>query len=202
MTGPAQPAGDLEKKVRSEIWNYLSPGLANAAGLSSVSELLEWVSGSRRLSHQAVVALARKMNFVTGAATGTDVLRDAVAARLKRDRFFTKSMLDELKLDLRDLSDFAEGFDIAPAKADGLAKLMLDATFDPAANVLRPIKPQEAKPLGVVGPSAVGRPVAEIVGEGCERLGLSWNPAARAPKTVGSPPPKEGPVWPGKPGWA
>ena len=120
MTDPAPAASDLERKIRAEIW------------------LMDWrprpVSTCRSCSSssRAVVACRIKdhrdrarMGYLTAPASGIDVLRDAVGARLKRDRF-TKTMLDELGVDLRDLSEFSEGFDcLSPAQLNALAKLLL-----------------------------------------------------------------------------
>lgn len=203
MTDPAPAATDVKRRIRSEIFHHLSPALANAAGLSSVAELLEWVSGSRRLSHQAITAVARKMGLVTAPSTGLDVLRDTTAAWLRRSRF-TKTTIDEIGADLQSLSDFSEGRDCLSApQLAAVAKLMLDAAFDPSTNTLRKLKPVEVKPVGVTGPPAKGRSIEEILGPGAERVGLSWSNLARAPRTVRDPlPPQAAPVWPAKPGWA
>jgi hypothetical protein len=201
-SAPAPASPDLERKVRGEIWNHISPALAAAAGLS-LPELLEFVSGARRLSHAQVTTLARRMGFVTAPATGLDVLRDMVVARLKQSAL-SKATLDELGLDRTALAAFSEGSDLPEPQLGALAKLFFDASFDPVANVLKPLEPRPVTPLCAgYPPPAKGRPIEEIMGDGCVRVGLSWNTAGRAPKTVRDvSPPREAPAWPRKAGWA
>jgi hypothetical protein len=80
----APKAGDLEKQVKAQIWTCMSPELAHAAGLSSVAGLVEWVSGITRLSTFQVEALARKMGILDTPVSGLEVIRQALAARLRR----------------------------------------------------------------------------------------------------------------------
>jgi hypothetical protein len=84
---PPQPsaaprASDLEKQIRSQIWLHMSPDLARSANLS-LPELIDWISGASRLSQPQINAIARHMNLLDTPETGVDVLRKALAARMK-----------------------------------------------------------------------------------------------------------------------
>jgi hypothetical protein len=69
--------------VRAAVWGHLSPELARVAGLN-VAQLLEWVSGARRLTPPQVMALARKIGVVDSPETGVDTLRAKLNATMKK----------------------------------------------------------------------------------------------------------------------
>jgi hypothetical protein len=210
---PIQPsaaprATTLETEIRREIFHHLSPALANAAGLASVAELLEWVSGARRLDSQALNAVGRMMGLLVEPPTGLDRIRSMVAARLKRtalaNLLFDKSVQSALRLDFNDLQNFAEGFDnLSSVQLDGLARLLFDASYDPATKTLRHLKPVETTALCTAyPPPAKGAPLAELIGANMEREGLSWRPKGPAFHTIyDAAPPTKAPEWPALPGW-
>jgi hypothetical protein len=85
---PVQPsaapkASDLEREIRREIWQHMSPDLARSANLS-LPELIDWISGATRLSQPQINAIARHMGLLDTPETGVDVLRKALAARMKK----------------------------------------------------------------------------------------------------------------------
>lgn len=211
---PIQPsaapkASDLEARIRAAIWTHLSPALANAAGLSSVAEVLEWVSSSRRLEPSQIAAMGKFMGLVVEPPTGLDRIRSMVATRLKRSAvanlLFDKSVQSELRLDFNDLESFAEGFDnLLPFQLNGLARLLFDAAYDPVSNTLRKLKPVETTVLcAAYPPASIGRPIEDIVGSNMEQDGRSWRPKGPAFHTVyDAAPPREAPEWPALSGWA
>jgi hypothetical protein len=140
------------------------------------------------------------MNIVTAPMTGLDVIRAKVDAMLKGDpsrnrikgERFSKSMLDELGLSLRDLEDFVDGIDLKPSQADAIARLLLDATLDAAGN-LRPLKPREVTSAGVPPPPYVFT------------AGIYPPPAAGwqdVPLYPRQPDAENKPAWDARPGWA
>ena len=85
---PLQPsaapkASDLEKEIRSVIWQHISPELARTANLS-LPELIDWISGVSRLSTPQIEALARKIGLIDTPETGIDRIRAKLVAMVRR----------------------------------------------------------------------------------------------------------------------
>jgi hypothetical protein len=81
----APKAGDLEREIRREIWQHMSPALAASAGLS-LSDLLDWTTGVLRLSPLQIEAIARKMGILDTPVSGLAVIRQAME-RLTNGKF-------------------------------------------------------------------------------------------------------------------
>jgi hypothetical protein len=82
LRSPA-PCPTLEAEVRAVIWQHMSPELARAADLS-LSDVSDWIFGVRRLSTLELEAIARKIGLLTTPVSGLEVIRAALAARLRR----------------------------------------------------------------------------------------------------------------------
>ena len=84
---PVQPsaapkATDLERAIRAVIWQHICPDLARAAGMS-LPELIDAISGVARFTTPQIEALGRRMGIIDTPETGVDVLRKALAARMR-----------------------------------------------------------------------------------------------------------------------
>jgi hypothetical protein len=79
----APKAGELEKQIRSVIWQHIGPELARSANLS-LPELIDWISGATRLSNPQIEALARKMGLLDTPETGVDVIRARLQAVMRK----------------------------------------------------------------------------------------------------------------------
>ena len=91
---PIQPsaapkASDLEREIRREIWQHMSPQLAHSAGLS-LPELIDYVSGAARLSTVQVEALARHMGIIKTPPTDIDKIRARLNVELKKALGFSR----------------------------------------------------------------------------------------------------------------
>jgi hypothetical protein len=78
----ALKASDLEREIRSVIWQHIGPDLARSANLS-LPELIDWVSGVSRLSNPQIEALARKIGLLDTQETGVDIIRARLVAMMR-----------------------------------------------------------------------------------------------------------------------
>ena len=73
----APKAGELEREIRREIWQHMSPDLARSARLS-LSDLIDFTTGVLRLSPLQLDAIARKMGIIDTPVSGLAVIREAM----------------------------------------------------------------------------------------------------------------------------
>ena len=212
----AQPAGALEREIRSVIWQHMGPDLARSAGLS-LSDLIDWVSVAR-LSTFQVEAIARKIGILNTPVSGLDIIRQAMArltqgqvpgwgaAGNRRRRLDTLGEEDALSLRHHAAVQAFIAGDNAALTLDEINEFIRhwrngvdDAYYDPADDVLR--KRDIATPLCTAyPPSAQCRPIEEIVGRNAVREGLGWAPPLY-PRDPALPPPGPARLAP-SPGWA
>ena len=143
---PPQPsaapkASDLEREIRREIWQHMSPELAHAAGLS-LAELIDFTSGVMRLSAPQIDALARKMGLIEDTPpTGIDLVRAHLRVAMKKWPNFSSHY--EWRHGDQALRDFLDGGSLTHDQAEFLARAFWgeDVSIDPVtAELRRPVK--------------------------------------------------------------
>ena len=90
---------------------------------------------------------------------GATVIRQMLAARNKK--FNIAPLARELNISSGELEDFAYGrAGLAPEVLQALAKILFDGNdeYDPAIDMLRPVKREEPRPLGIRPP-----PITEMM---------------------------------------
>ena len=212
----APKAGDLEREIRREIWQHMSPDLARAAGLS-LSDLLDWTTGVLRLSPLQIEAIARKIGILNTPVSGLSIIRQAMermtrgkfpswgAAGNRRHRKDTLGEEDGLSMQHHAaVQAFIAGDDRA-LTLDEINEFVAhwcmsdDAYYDPEADLLRR-RDTATRLCTAYPPPAQCRPIEEIVGRNAVREGLAWAPPLY-PRDPSLPPP--GPARLAPPtGWA
>jgi hypothetical protein len=135
----APKASEIEGQVRAAVWGHLSPELGRVVGLT-VPELLEWVSGARRLAPPDVMALARKIGVVDTPETGVDAIRGKLNAMMRKRVDFGWLDWSVGGRDADNLRDFMAGADcLTLPELNRLARELYGkhVSLDPVTAMLR-----------------------------------------------------------------
>jgi hypothetical protein len=130
-------ATDLERRIRSQIWQHMSPELAHAADLT-LAELIDFTSGATRLSKVQLEALGRKMGLLEDLPpTGIDLVRRRLRVMMKKWPNFVSHF--EWRHGEQALQNFLEGDSLAHAQVEFLARAFFGdkVSIDPVTAELR-----------------------------------------------------------------